>query len=110
MKITDERNRHNIELLERCLCVVCIDDDVLPGTFNNPYRKEDRWIGDRDYANVLHHTLHGGGSRHLGANRWFDKTFHTILGKVCIIVKYSACLNVIENKNRIKKFGITPKN
>ncbi|XP_033210591.1 choline O-acetyltransferase [Belonocnema kinseyi] len=79
--LKNERNRHNIELLERCLCVVCIDDDVLPGTFNNPYRKSDKWIGDRDYANVLHHTIHGGGSRHLGANRWFDKTFHAILGK-----------------------------
>ncbi|XP_066591716.1 choline O-acetyltransferase isoform X2 [Prorops nasuta] len=76
-----EENRHNLELLEKCLCVLCIDDDVLPATFNNPLRKEDRWIGDRDYANVLHHCLHGGGSRHLGANRWFDKTFHAILGK-----------------------------
>lgn len=81
-RLPDERNRHNLELLERCLCVVCIDDDVLPTTFNNPMKKEDRWIGDRDYANVLHHALHGGGSRHLGANRWFDKTFHAILGKV----------------------------
>lgn len=88
----DERNRHNLELLERCLCVVCIDDDALPATFNNPLKKEDRWIGDRDYANVLHQALHGGGSRHLGANRWFDKTFHAILGTVrlkphCIITK-----------------------
>ncbi|XP_076763908.1 choline acetyltransferase [Xylocopa sonorina] len=79
--LKNEQNRHNLELLEKCLCVVCIDDDVLPTTFNNPLRKEDRWIGDRDYANVLHHVLHGGGSRHLGANRWFDKTFHAILGK-----------------------------
>ncbi|XP_026827019.1 choline O-acetyltransferase [Ooceraea biroi] len=79
--VKSERNRHNLELLERCLCVICIDDDVLPTTFNNPIRKEDRWIGDRDYANVLHHALHGGGSRHLGANRWFDKTVHAILGK-----------------------------
>ncbi|XP_012137207.2 choline acetyltransferase isoform X1 [Megachile rotundata] len=79
--LKNERNRHNLELLEKCLCVVCVDDDVLPATFNNPYNKEDRWIGDRDYANVLHHALHGGGSRHLGANRWFDKTVHLILGK-----------------------------
>ncbi|XP_076669809.1 choline acetyltransferase isoform X2 [Andrena cerasifolii] len=76
-----ERNRHNLELLERCLCVVCIDDDILPITFNNPLKKENRWLGHRDYANVLHHALHGGGSRHLGANRWFDKTLHVILGK-----------------------------
>ncbi|XP_046829201.1 choline O-acetyltransferase isoform X1 [Vespa crabro] len=77
----NERNRHNIELLERCLCIVCIDDDVLPATFNNPYRTNDRWIGERDLANVLHHILHGGGSRHLAANRWFDQTVQLILGK-----------------------------
>ncbi|KAL2737823.1 choline O-acetyltransferase isoform X2 [Vespula squamosa] len=77
----NERNRHNIELLERCLCIVCIDDDVLPATFNNPYRKNDRWIGERDLANVLHQLLHGGGSRHLAANRWFDQTVQLILGK-----------------------------
>ncbi|XP_011302996.1 choline O-acetyltransferase [Fopius arisanus] len=79
--LKNERNRHNLELLEQCLCIVCIDDDVLPVTFNEPYKKEDRWLNDRDYANALHHCLHGGGSRHLGANRWFDKTFHIIIGK-----------------------------
>ncbi|EFN76153.1 Choline O-acetyltransferase [Harpegnathos saltator] len=79
--IKNEGNRHNLELLERSLCIVCIDDDVLPTTFNNPMRKEDRWIGDRDYANVLHHALHGGGSRHLAANRWYDKTLQPFLGK-----------------------------
>ncbi|XP_063987052.1 choline O-acetyltransferase [Diachasmimorpha longicaudata] len=79
--LKNERNRHNLELLERCLCIVCIDDDVLPVTFNEPYKKNDRWLNDRDYANALHHCLHGGGSRHLGANRWFDKTFQIIIGK-----------------------------
>ncbi|XP_001605246.2 choline O-acetyltransferase isoform X2 [Nasonia vitripennis] len=79
--LKNENNRHNVELIERCLCLVCIDDDVLPTTFNNPMRKEDRWLGERDYANVLHHMIHGGGSRHVGANRWFDKTVQLILGK-----------------------------
>lgn len=88
----DERNRHNLELLERCLCVVCIDEDILPSTFNEPLRAEDRWINDRDYANVLHHAIHGGGSRHFGANRWYDKTFHAILGKVST---YKTCVQYI---------------
>ncbi|XP_011505793.1 PREDICTED: choline O-acetyltransferase [Ceratosolen solmsi marchali] len=79
--LKNELNRRSIELLENCLCIVCIDDDVLPTTFNNPYRKEDCWLGNRDYANVLHHALHGGGSRYFAANRWFDKTVHIILGK-----------------------------
>lgn len=97
---TDERNRHNIELLERCLCIVCIDDDVLPATFNNPYKKNDRWIGDRDLANVLHQILHGGGSRHLAANRWFDQTVQLILGKVIIIVKFVVSLcGLISERN-----------
>ncbi|KAK2582413.1 hypothetical protein KPH14_004731 [Odynerus spinipes] len=92
--IKNERNRHNIELIERCVCIICIDNDVLPATFNNPYREDDRWIGDRDYANVLHHALHGGGSQHLSANRWFDKTVQFILGKQdgfwCLNYEHSA--------------------
>ncbi|XP_034936832.1 choline O-acetyltransferase [Chelonus insularis] len=79
--LKNEQNRHNLELLERCLCIVCIDEDVLPVTFNESYKKNDCWINDRDYANVLHHCLHGGGSRYHGANRWFDKTLNVILGK-----------------------------
>ncbi|XP_014205152.1 choline O-acetyltransferase [Copidosoma floridanum] len=79
--LKNERNQRNLELLEQCLCIVSIDDDVLPTTFNNPVNREDLWIDGRDYANVLHHALHGGGSRFFGANRWFDKTVHLILGK-----------------------------
>ncbi|KAJ8670744.1 hypothetical protein QAD02_002003 [Eretmocerus hayati] len=79
--LKSENNQHNLDLLERCLCLVCMDDDVLPTTFNNPVNRQDRWLGDRDFANVLHHMIHGGGSRHVGANRWFDKTVQFILGK-----------------------------
>lgn len=60
-------------------------------------KKEDRWIGDRDYANTLHHVLHGGGSRHFGANRWFDKTFHAILGKVRETILMMLIINYISN-------------
>ncbi|KAK0157483.1 hypothetical protein PV328_011225 [Microctonus aethiopoides] len=79
--LKNECNRHNLELMERCLCVVCIDDDILPVTFNESCKKENEWFNNRDYANVLHHSLHGGGSRYFGANRWFDKTVNIILGK-----------------------------
>ncbi|KAL7306295.1 hypothetical protein TKK_0001725 [Trichogramma kaykai] len=77
----NERNCHNIELIETCLCIVCIDDDALPTTFNNSINETDKWLNNRDYANVLHHMLHGGGSQYFGANRWFDKTVQLILGK-----------------------------
>ncbi|XP_020711658.2 choline O-acetyltransferase isoform X2 [Athalia rosae] len=82
--VKNEQNRHNLELLERCLCIVCLDDDVLPTTFNDPIGKSrdvGHWIGDRDETNLFHHALHGGGSRHLGANRWYDKTLQLFLGK-----------------------------
>jgi len=82
---------------------------VLPTTFNNPMKKEDRWIGDRDYANVLHHALHGGGSRHLGANRWFDKTFHAILGKVRLTYIYNCYKSTVDlvNALRFRIYGIS---
>ncbi|XP_046737810.1 choline O-acetyltransferase isoform X1 [Diprion similis] len=80
----NDTNRHNLELLERCLCIICLDDDVLPTTFNDSIGKKrevGHWIGDRDETNLFHHALHGGGSRHLGANRWYDKTLQFFLGK-----------------------------
>ncbi|CAB0032457.1 unnamed protein product, partial [Trichogramma brassicae] len=69
----NERNCHNIELIETCLCIVCIDDDALPTTFNNSINETDKWLNNRDYANVLHHMLHGGGSQYFGANRCLHK-------------------------------------
>lgn len=51
-------NRESVELMERCVCVVCLDD---------PTGLEP---SDANRAALM---LHGGGHEKNGANRWYDK-------------------------------------
>lgn len=51
-------NRESVELMERCVCVVCLDD---------PAGLEP---SDANRAALV---LHGGGRDKNGANRWYDK-------------------------------------
>lgn len=55
---TDPVNRESVELMERCVCVVCLDD---------PTGLEP---SDAHRAELM---LHGGGPDKNGANRWYDK-------------------------------------
>lgn len=55
---TDPVNRESVELMERCVCVVCLDD---------PTGLEP---SDANRAVLM---LHGGGPDKNGANRWYDK-------------------------------------
>lgn len=55
---TDPVNRESVELMERCMCVVCLDD---------PTGLEP---SDANRAVLM---LHGGGPDKNGANRWYDK-------------------------------------
>lgn len=45
-------------MIERCLCLVCLDDATGPE------------LGDTTRAMTM---LHGGGAAKNGANRWYDK-------------------------------------
>ncbi len=54
----DPVNRESVELMERCVCVVCLDD---------PAGLEP---SDANRAALV---LHGGGRAQNGANRWYDK-------------------------------------
>lgn len=54
----DPVNRESVELMERCVCVVCLDD---------PAGLEP---SDANRAALV---LHGGGRAKNGANRWYDK-------------------------------------
>ncbi|CAH2241062.1 jg4591 [Pararge aegeria aegeria] len=65
--IRDENNRANLELISRALCIMCIDE-----------AGGDRPELDSD-TNALLRAMHGGGTRHHSANRWFDKTVQLII-------------------------------
>lgn len=54
----DSTNRDSLDMIERCICLVCLD---------SPSGVE---LSDTNRALQL---LHGGGYHRNGANRWYDK-------------------------------------
>ncbi|XP_016111094.1 choline O-acetyltransferase-like [Sinocyclocheilus grahami] len=71
--LKDPVNRESVELMERCVCVVCLDD---------PAGLEP---SDANRAALM---LHGGGHDKNGANRWYDKPLQFVIGAdgVCGVV------------------------
>ncbi|XP_055033062.2 choline O-acetyltransferase isoform X1 [Misgurnus anguillicaudatus] len=71
--LRDPVNRESLELIESCMCIVCLDDPV---GFEP---------SDANRASVI---LHGGGHDKNGANRWYDKPLQFVIGAdgVCGIV------------------------
>ncbi|XP_058155608.1 choline O-acetyltransferase [Dasypus novemcinctus] len=71
--VKDSTNRDSLDMIERCVCLVCLD---APG-------------GDEpsDAAMALQ-LLHGGGCGKNGANRWYDKSLQFVVGRdgVCGVV------------------------
>lgn len=60
----DSTNRDALDMIERCICLVCLD---APGGVE---------LSDTNRALQL---LHGGGCSKNGANRWYDKSLQVSL-------------------------------
>ncbi|XP_036402999.1 choline O-acetyltransferase-like [Megalops cyprinoides] len=73
MLIKDATNRHSLEVMERSLCVVCLDE---------PCGVE---LTETGRAMQM---LHGGGCCANGGNRWYDKPMQFVIGMdgVCGVV------------------------
>lgn len=78
--LKEERNSRNIELIMKSLLVVCLDEG-LPNTFNCRLQRggQGHTTSGRDETNLAHQMIHGGGSTHNSANRWFDKTIQIVI-------------------------------
>jgi choline O-acetyltransferase len=80
--LLDESNCHNIELIEKSLVNLCLDE-TLPLAFNARgfvgATPSAHMAGDRDETNMAHEMIHGGGSECNSANRWFDKTMQIVI-------------------------------
>ncbi|KAG5831158.1 hypothetical protein ANANG_G00300850 [Anguilla anguilla] len=63
--LKDSTNRDSLDMMERCLCLVCLDD---------PSGVE---LSDTNRALQM---LHGGGCCKNGGNRWYDKALQFIVG------------------------------
>ncbi|XP_039928060.1 choline O-acetyltransferase [Hirundo rustica] len=62
----DSTNRDSLDMIERCICLVCLD---------SPSAAE---LND---TNMAFHMLHGGGYHKNGANRWYDKPMQFVVGR-----------------------------
>ncbi|CAH1635461.1 unnamed protein product [Spodoptera littoralis] len=83
--IRDEMNRMNLELISRALCILCLDEGG-----------GDRADTDAD-TNAMLRAMHGAGTRHHSANRWFDKTVQLIIssdGTIGMCYEHSAAEGV----------------
>ncbi|XP_059054607.1 choline O-acetyltransferase [Achroia grisella] len=83
--IKDDNNRTNLELISRSLCILCLDE-----------AGGDRADTDAD-TNAMLRAMHGAGTSHHSANRWFDKTVQLIIssdGTVGMCYEHSAAEGV----------------
>ncbi|XP_047459271.1 choline O-acetyltransferase [Mugil cephalus] len=61
----ESTNRDSLDMIERCLCLVCLDDASGPE------------LSDTTRAMMM---LHGGGLAKNGGNRWYDKPMQFVVG------------------------------
>uniref|UniRef100_A0A8C4EA66 Choline O-acetyltransferase n=1 Tax=Dicentrarchus labrax TaxID=13489 RepID=A0A8C4EA66_DICLA len=61
----ESTNRDSLDMIERCLCLVCLDDATGPE------------LSDTTRAMLM---LHGGGAAKNGGNRWYDKPMQFVVG------------------------------
>uniref|UniRef100_A0AAV2JMW8 Choline O-acetyltransferase n=1 Tax=Knipowitschia caucasica TaxID=637954 RepID=A0AAV2JMW8_KNICA len=61
----ESTNRDSLDMIERCMCLVCLDDASAAE------------ISDSTRATLM---LHGGGPSKNGGNRWYDKPMQFIIG------------------------------
>ncbi|NXU37249.1 CLAT acetyltransferase, partial [Drymodes brunneopygia] len=62
----DSTNRDSLDMIERCICLVCLD---------SPSGVE------LNKTNMAFQMLHGGGCHKNGANRWYDKPMQFVVGR-----------------------------
>lgn len=61
----ESTNRDSLDMIERCLCLVCLDEACGPE------------LSDSTRAVMM---LHGGGVTKNGGNRWYDKPMQFVVG------------------------------
>ncbi|KAM6996988.1 choline O-acetyltransferase [Tautogolabrus adspersus] len=61
----ESTNRDSLDMIERCLCLVCLDEATGPE------------LSDTTRALLM---LHGGGVAKNGGNRWYDKPMQFVIG------------------------------
>jgi len=81
----DKTNRDNLDAMERCIYVLCLDSSAPTSSFSagsqgdasvseDKPQQQQQQQRRRSEVTVAEQMIHGHGSRANGANRWFDNT------------------------------------
>jgi len=71
----DKTNRDNLEAVERCIFVLCLDSSTTePLSFHSQGGDTVSDTAHRSDVSLAEQMIHGNGSRVNSANRWFEKT------------------------------------
>lgn len=68
----ESTNRDSLDMIERCLCLVCLDD------------ASGLELNDTTRATLM---LHGGGAAKNGGNRWYDKPMQVSVHSELLVLR-----------------------
>lgn len=71
----DATNRSNLEEIETCMFVICLDAPVAP------LDPEEQRESSRSDISLAMQMIHGAGSKNNSCNRWFEKTMQFVIGE-----------------------------
>ncbi|CAH1795027.1 unnamed protein product [Owenia fusiformis] len=78
--MNDSTNRDTLDMIERCIFVLCLDKPM-PLSFNHQRSIDETMHNLRDDVSLASQMLHGSGSKYNSCNRWFDKTMQFIISE-----------------------------
>ncbi|CAF4582646.1 unnamed protein product, partial [Rotaria socialis] len=76
----DALNRDSLDLIERCIFLVCLDQADIPDLDEEEDLVNFNTAVKRDFVSLGEQILHGGKNMLNASNRWYDKTMQFIIG------------------------------
>ena len=75
----DALNRDSLDLIERCIFLVCLDQSDTDGLDEDDELVNFNKASKRDLVSLGEQILHGGKNLFNASNRWYDKTMQFII-------------------------------
>jgi len=76
----DALNRDSLDLIERCIFIICLDHSETEDLDEDDELVNFNKIIKRDFVSLGEQILHGGKNMINASNRWYDKTMQFIIG------------------------------
>ena len=77
----DSTNRDCLDMIERCIFIVCFDKPVIHLYTNNKQDQSDETYIMKEKTAMAMQMIHGFRSMNNSGNRWFDKTMQFIISE-----------------------------